>query len=75
MQLANGILAVVVNVPESAYNKTSGLLGVFNGDPDDDLTAPDGTVLSPDSDMETIYYDFGQLCELWRVSHWLQLVI
>ncbi len=61
--LAVGVLDIVVFTPEEFQRQTLGLLGVFNGDQNDDLTTPDGRVLDPDSSEETIFRDFGQLCK------------
>uniref|UniRef100_A0A914WRP0 Uncharacterized protein n=1 Tax=Plectus sambesii TaxID=2011161 RepID=A0A914WRP0_9BILA len=40
-------------------NYTSGLVGVFDGNPNDDLRDPQGHVLSNSSDICTIHRDFG----------------
>lgn len=42
-----------------------GLFGVHNGDPSDDLTTPDGTVISANKseDLEFIHNEFGEKCE------------
>ena len=61
--LKNGKIDVIVSAPSSFYNKTSGLLGVFNKNPDDDLTTPNGTVLPKNSTEEEIYHNFGELCK------------
>ena len=52
----------------SLAGKTSGLLGNFNGDPDDDFQTPDGSLVAPDADMKTIHYEFGLLCMIARYS-------
>lgn len=57
---------VVVGVPKTFVNRTRGLLGVFNGIPEDDLT-PAGSNAVPvpvDSDLRTIHQQFGMTCEL-----------
>ena len=43
--------------------KTSGLFGVYNGNPDDDLTLPNGTIINPNSTREYIHYNFGEICK------------
>jgi hypothetical protein len=53
------MLTIIQTVPGVAWGKTLGLLGVYNGDPTDDLMTPSGTVLPPDSTAQTIYYGFG----------------
>uniref|UniRef100_A0A914X5Q1 Sushi, nidogen and EGF-like domain-containing protein 1 n=1 Tax=Plectus sambesii TaxID=2011161 RepID=A0A914X5Q1_9BILA len=40
-------------------NYTSGLVGVFDGNPNDDLRDPQGHVISSNSDICTIHHDFG----------------
>jgi len=61
--LAGRYLSVVQTLPISAWKNTLGLLGFYDGVSDNDLTTPNGTVLSPTSDMATIYYNFGQKCK------------
>lgn len=63
--LLEGILDFALGVPsEFGSGQTRGLLGVFNGDPSDDLTNANGTILPIDSSEEDIFTDFGQTCEL-----------
>ena len=46
-------------------NNTEGLLGVYNENKADDLTAPDGSTLDIDTATESeIYHNFGELCKL-----------
>ena len=49
--------------PEEFRNQTQGLLGNWNGDPDDDFLRPDGSVLHTNASMEDIHYMFGEQCE------------
>ncbi len=58
-----GVLDLLVSTPLEFQSQTLGLLGVFNDDPSDDLTTPDGRVLDPESSEETIFHEFGQLCK------------
>lgn len=46
-----------------------GLFGVHNGDPSDDLTTPDGTIISSNrsEDLAYIHTDFGEKCEVVSV--------
>ena len=60
----NRAMTIQFLVPESFRDRTKGLLGTWNGDQDDDLTSPDGSVLSADASTQTIHDEFGQLCEL-----------
>ena len=60
---AAGDLAVGVGVTQTLLDaKTVGLLGNINGNKDDDLETPDGTVLQNNINEETLYYSFGQAC-------------
>ena len=53
----------VLLIPEMG-NSTEGLLGNFNGDPDDDLLPQGGAVaLSPTASTEDIYNLFGETCK------------
>lgn len=62
ISLENGFLELIATLPDSFQNMTSGLLGVFNDDPDDDFRARDGTVLQLSTERE-IYEQFGLLCK------------
>ena len=63
LTLKVGALSITMTVPAHLQSKTSGLLGIFNGNTTDDLTAPDGTVLDTNSTNEVEIYDyFGKLC-------------
>ena len=57
-------LDVTVGAPEKFKNHTKGLMGVFNGDPTDDLLPPgeNATPLSNTSSEKTIFYEFGEKC-------------
>jgi hypothetical protein len=68
--LETGVLQITVGTPASDVNTTRGLLGVYNGNPDDDLTAPDGSVVDSASSERTIYYEFGEKCKF--ISHNLE---
>ena len=61
----NGIISVLlVSLPESFYNATRGLMGVFNGDMTDDLTAKDSTQYLPlASSNNRIHHQFGLSCK------------
>ena len=47
---------------KAAENTTRGLLGVINGDKNDDFTLPDGTTIDTNSTEEDIYNNFGLQC-------------
>ena len=60
------MLDSLVAAPQSFINKTSGLLGVFNGDITDDLTTADGTVLNSNLNVTSekeIFEKFGEPCK------------
>ncbi|KAK2162840.1 hypothetical protein NP493_1501g01086 [Ridgeia piscesae] len=60
-------LDITVGASDKFKNHTKGLMGVFNGDPTDDLLPPGENVvaLSNSSSEKTIFYGFG---ELWRIN-------
>ncbi|KAK2152978.1 hypothetical protein NP493_2378g00005 [Ridgeia piscesae] len=60
-------LDVTVGAPEKFKNNTKGLMGVFNGDPTDDLLPPgeNAAPLSNTSSEKTIFKEFG---ETWRIQ-------
>ncbi|XP_031569004.1 uncharacterized protein LOC116303578, partial [Actinia tenebrosa] len=53
-------LAILLAAPERFKNKTRGLLGVWNDDPEDDLTTPTGRVLPTNATGRMLHYEFGQ---------------
>ena len=63
VSLQTNFLALSVALPDSYRNLTSGLLGVFNDDPDDDFRDRNGTILHLSSERE-IFEQFGLLCKL-----------
>ena len=72
--LQSGFLGITVSLPDSYRDMTSGLLGVFNGDPDDDFTDRDGNVLQLNTEEE-IYEQFGLVCKLQATSGVLMSVL
>ena len=56
-------LSVSMTVPSSAKGTTQGLLGTYNGNFSDDLTAPDGNIIDPRASEENIFNHFGQKCK------------
>ncbi|XP_078352119.1 mucin-like protein [Oculina patagonica] len=54
-----GLMTFVVTLDDIYFDKTKGLLGTFNDNPDDDFTLPNGTVLSSSLSSSQIHYDFG----------------
>jgi len=62
-------LDIAVQLPSEQQNTSiGGLLGNYNGNADDDLTSSTGETLDPNSNEETIYYKFGETCELMNVK-------
>ena len=62
IRIIAGMMAIQNTVPTSAWGRTRGLLGNYNGDPSDDLMTPDGKVLSISSNSSDIFYKFGLKC-------------
>ncbi|XP_066293398.1 sushi domain-containing protein 2-like [Branchiostoma lanceolatum] len=59
------MLSIAVTLPLRFRGKTVGLLGKWNADPADDLTTPGGVVVSSDSSIQDIHYQFGLL---WMID-------
>ena len=57
-------LDITVGASDKFKNNTKGLMGEFNGDPNDDLLPPGENVvpLSNSSSEKTIFNEFGELC-------------
>ena len=64
-KLENGIISVLlVSLPDSFYNATYGLMGVFNKDITDDLMIRNSNEHLPlDSLSDTIHQNFGLTCK------------
>ena len=62
VKAANNILSFQLSVPEIFYNKTKGLLGVWNDKRDDDFLTPFNIILPVNSTDEEIFYQFGKTC-------------
>jgi len=61
-------LDVAVVLPSELVNSdVRGLLGNFNRVAGDDLTSRSGQTLSSNATEESIYFNFGETCEFWRV--------
>ena len=57
------MMTIVFSAPESFKNKTMGLLGKWNDNPDDDFTLPDGSTIPISANDSTIHYEFGLKCK------------
>ena len=57
-------LDITVGASDKFKNNTKGLMGVFNGDPNDDLLPPgeNSVALANSSTEKTIFTDFGEHC-------------
>ena len=73
--LKSGQIDVVISMPLSFQNQTSGLMGVFNNDQEDDLTSPDGAVLPVNATERDIYYQFGEKCTVGLVIFRIKQII
>ena len=62
IKASNNILSFQLSVPQTFRNNTRGLLGMWNGNQDDDFLRPDGTTLSIDSEQPEIFKQFGEKC-------------
>ncbi len=47
------------------FNKSWGLLGLFDGDASNDFRRPDGTIIPANSTDQDIHYNFGLL---WQIG-------
>ena len=71
VNLQQGQLDITVSSPQEFMNKTNGLLGVFNGDPSDDLLPfNQSQALDSNSTEKLIFNNFGTSCKYY----WLGLV-
>ncbi|XP_048460427.1 mucin-4-like isoform X2 [Rhincodon typus] len=61
------MLLAITNLPEKFMNTTRGLLGVWNGNPNDDFTMPNGSVIPKNSNESTIF-NYGMTWEVPRES-------
>ena len=64
ISLQNGFLGISVSLPQNFMSMTSGFLGNFNGDPDDDFMDRSGNVVLSSSSEQEIYTQFGLQCKL-----------
>ena len=79
VQSANGFISLLlVSLPNSFENKTSGLMGSFNGNTEDDLVPKygNGTIvpLPTNSTLEDIHYLFGITCKISFSLHCLTII-
>ena len=69
----NGIISVlIVSLPDSFKDATRGLMGIYNDDTSDDLTARGSTLSLPtDSSQQEIHYQFGVSCKLCPYAYFV----
>ena len=60
----NMLSDVSVTLSDSYLNNTIGLLGQYNGKPEDDLLSRNETITSFNATIEEIHYQFGLTCKL-----------
>ena len=56
-------LSIVFAAPSSFQGQTKGLLGMWNGDQQDDFLKPDGTILPSNATGRQIHFNFGLECK------------
>ena len=64
IKASNDILSFQLSVPQIFRDNTKGLLGVWNGNQSDDFLAPDGIIISVNSNESEIFKHFGEKCML-----------
>ena len=65
--LRNELLIQEVTVPEEYMGLTKGLLGNFDGNPDNDFVFQNGDVLTQNA-SERYIFQFGQSCKLHLIT-------
>ena len=63
VRVQNGMIRVMMAISPKYKNQTKGILGVWNGNVEDDFTARNGRVLPPDASPFEVHEDFGQTCK------------
>lgn len=63
VKVVSGALSIVFAAPRSFKNVTKGLLGTWNGDPEDDFLTPNGTILPSNASSKDIHHKFGLSCK------------
>ncbi len=70
ISVRNGIInSIMVSLPDSMENTTSGLMGNFNSLEYDDLQPRDETFYILEQDLKNIHNKFGITCEYNRFRH------
>ena len=63
VKVVSGALSIVFAAPRSFKNETKGLLGTWNGDPEDDFLTPNGTIVPSNATSKDIHLNFGLSCK------------
>ena len=63
VKVVSGALSIVFEAPRSFKNVTKGLLGTWNGNPEDDFLTPNGTILPSNASSKDIHNNFGLSCK------------
>ena len=63
VKVVAGALSIVFAAPRSFKNETKGLLGTWNGDPEDDFLTSNGTIVPSNATSKDIHDTFGLSCE------------
>ena len=56
-------MSVIVLVPPNVKDKTSGLLGTWNDDTDDDVQTPTGDIIDAREDPYVLHHSYGITCK------------
>ncbi|KAJ8037429.1 Sushi domain-containing protein 2 [Holothuria leucospilota] len=59
VRISSEMMSFILQLPDVFKGQVHGLLGNFNGDPYDDFTLPNGDIVSPNSSLELIHFEFG----------------
>ena len=62
------LLTVVTIAPSDIKGQTLGLLGNYDGNPDNDYVLPNGTIIGPNITKRELYNNFGQKCKHYLVK-------
>ena len=61
-------MSVIVLVPPNVKDRTSGLLGTWNDDTDDDVQTPAGEIIDAREDPYVLHNSYGITCKYQQVT-------